>query len=78
MNIQQYITNINSTPIKRNFTENLPHNQKLKQLAKDKRKEDILSEVLFWQQVHKNNFFLMIFYTTPTTKNKKPSQVADL
>jgi len=50
------VTTINSTPIIRNFIENLPHNPALNQLAKDKRKAGILSEVLFWQQVHKGHF----------------------
>lgn len=47
---------VNNTPIKRNFVRNLPHNRALNQLAKDKRKAGILSEVLFWQQVHKGKF----------------------
>ena len=50
----QYI--INNIQIKRNFVENLPHNPALKQLARDKRKAGILSEVLFWLQVHKGHF----------------------
>ncbi len=47
---------INNIPIKRNFVENLPHNPALHQLARDKRKAGILSEVLFWQQVHQGKF----------------------
>lgn len=47
---------INGIPIKRNMVEGLPYNPKLKQRATDKRKEGILSEVLFWQQVHKGKF----------------------
>ena len=47
---------INNIPIKRNFVENLPHNPAMNQRAKDKRKAGILSEVLFWQQVHKGVF----------------------
>ncbi len=50
------LTHINNTPIKRNFVENLPHNPDLNQLARDKRKAGILSEVLFWQQVHQKKF----------------------
>lgn len=46
------VTIINNHPIIRNFVENLPYNPALNQLAKDKRKAGILSEVLFWQQVH--------------------------
>lgn len=52
---------INSTPIRRNFIENLPYSPRLKQLAKKKRKEGILSEVLFWQQVHKGKFHKIDF-----------------
>jgi very-short-patch-repair endonuclease len=55
------ITHINSIPIKRNFIENLPFNPKLKQLVKDKRKAGILSEVLFWKQVHKGKFYNIDF-----------------
>ncbi|MCF6271384.1 MAG: DUF559 domain-containing protein [Melioribacteraceae bacterium] len=50
------LTTINATQIKRNFVENLPYNPKLKKLAREKRQEGILSEVLFWQQVHKRKF----------------------
>jgi very-short-patch-repair endonuclease len=55
------LTHINNTPIIRNFVENLPYNPKLKQLAKDKRKAGIFSEVLFWQQVHKGIFHKIDF-----------------
>lgn len=55
------LTYINNVPIKRNFVENLPYNPKLKQLAKDKRKAGILSEVLFWKQVHKGTFHKIDF-----------------
>ncbi len=55
------LTTIKNTPIYRNFVENLPHNPALNQLAKDKRKEGILSEVLFWQQVHKGVFHKIDF-----------------
>ena len=51
-----FVTTINSIPIKRNFVENLPYNPTLNKLARDKRKAGILSEVLFWQQVHKGHF----------------------
>lgn len=54
---EMVLTTINGTPIIRNFVENLPYNPVLKQLAKNKRKEGILSEVLFWQQVHKKLFY---------------------
>jgi len=55
------LTTINGIPIIRNFVENLPHNPALTKLAKGKRKAGILSEVLFWQQVHKGNFYNIDF-----------------
>ena len=50
------ITQINNIPICRNFVENLPYNPSLTKYVRDKRKAGILSEVLFWQQVHKGSF----------------------
>ncbi len=50
------LCSINNIPIKRNFIENRPYNTTLIQRAKEKRKAGILSEVLFWQQVHKRAF----------------------
>ena len=55
------LTTINNIPIYRNFVENLPHNPALKKLARSKRKAGILSEVLFWMQVHKGNFHKIDF-----------------
>ena len=55
------LTTINNIPIVRNFVENLPHNPALKKLAKEKRQAGILSEVLFWQQVHKGLFHKIDF-----------------
>jgi very-short-patch-repair endonuclease len=55
------LTTINNIPIYRNFVENLPYNPALKQLARSKRKAGILSEVLFWMQVHKGNFHKIDF-----------------
>lgn len=55
------ITTINNNPILRNFVENLPYNPALNRLTKGKRKEGILSEVLFWQQVHKRKFYKIDF-----------------
>lgn len=52
---------INNIPIIRNFVENLPYNPVLSRLTKDKRKKGILSEVLFWQQVHKRMFYKIDF-----------------
>ena len=58
---KKILTTINSKPIYRNFVENLPYNSNLNQLAKNKRKAGILSEVLFWQQVHKGVFHKIDF-----------------
>jgi very-short-patch-repair endonuclease len=55
------LTTLNNIPIYRNFVENLPRNSNLNQLAKNKRKQGILSEVLFWQQVHKGIFHKIDF-----------------
>lgn len=55
------LTTINNTPIIRNFVKDLPYNSQLKQVARDKRKAGILSEVLFWQRVHKNLFYKIDF-----------------
>ena len=55
------LTTINNVPIVRNFVENLPYNPTLKLLAKEKRLAGILSEVLFWQQVHKGIFYKIDF-----------------
>ena len=54
--VDSIVTHINHIAIKRNFVENLPYNPALTKLVKDKRKAGILSEVLFWQQVHKGCF----------------------
>ena len=52
---------INQIPIKRNFVENLPYNSKLKSRARALRKAGNYSEVVFWQQVHKNKFHSIDF-----------------
>ena len=52
---------INNIPIRRNYIENLPCNHALSQRAKEKRKAGILSEVLFWLQVHKGAFHKIDF-----------------
>ena len=54
--VKSWSISINNIPIIRNFVENLPYNPSLSKLARDKRKAGILSEVLFWQQVHKRLF----------------------
>lgn len=52
---------INSQPIHRNFIENLPYNIKLKARARALRKAGVLSEVIFWLQVHKGIFWKIDF-----------------
>jgi len=59
--VKDIVTYINHIPIRRNFVENLPHNPTLNQLARDKRKAGVLSEVLFWQQVHQGKFHKIDF-----------------
>jgi len=58
---KEILTIINGTKIYRNFIENLPRNSRLNQLSRDKRKAGILSEVLFWKQVHKGIFHKIDF-----------------
>ena len=55
------LTHINKILIERNFVENLPHNPSLKLLAKGKRQTGILSELLFWQKVHRGIFHKIDF-----------------
>ena len=52
---------INGQPIYRNFIENLPYNIKLKSRARALRKAGVLSEVIFWLQVHKGMFWKIDF-----------------
>ena len=52
---------IDSHPIYRNFIENLPYNIKLKERARALRKAGVLSEVIFWLQVHKGMFWKIDF-----------------
>lgn len=59
--VNKITATINNTPIIRNFVENLPYNPALNRLTKGKRKAGILSEVLFWQQVHKRKFYKIDF-----------------
>lgn len=56
MTEKQILTQIDGIIIYRNFVENLPYNPSLKQLAREKRKLGILSEVLFWKQVRNFTF----------------------
>ncbi|MBX2930649.1 MAG: DUF559 domain-containing protein [Chitinophagaceae bacterium] len=50
------LTHIHNIPIRKNFIPQLPYNPLLKELAKEKRKARILSEVLFWKQVRNKQF----------------------
>jgi very-short-patch-repair endonuclease len=57
----EILTTINNVAIIKNYVQNLPKNPALKMLAREKRKAGILSEVLFWQQVHKGEFYKIDF-----------------
>lgn len=61
MNENEIITTINQSPIYRNFVVNLPYNPSLKARTKSLRKAGVLSEVIFWQQVHKRKFWNIDF-----------------
>ncbi|AOW11375.1 DNA methylase [Flavobacterium gilvum] len=52
---------MNNFPVYRNFVENLPYNIKLKSRARALRKAGVLSEVIFWLQVHKGMFWKIDF-----------------
>jgi very-short-patch-repair endonuclease len=52
---------INTQPIYRNFIENLPYNISLKTRSRTLRKAGVLSEVIFWLQVHKGKFWKIDF-----------------
>ena len=52
---------INTRPIYRNFIENLPYNIKLKARSQALHKAGVLSEVIFWLQVHKGMFWKIDF-----------------
>jgi|SRR5690606_10197209 len=58
---KEILTLINSTPIYRNFTPNLPSNLQLKNRARSLRKAGNFSEVIFWKQVHKGKFYNIDF-----------------
>lgn len=47
--------------LKRNFIPHLPYNSFLKDNAKALRKAGVLSEVLFWQRVHRKKFYNLDF-----------------
>jgi very-short-patch-repair endonuclease len=52
---------IDKYPIYRNFIEDLPYNVKLKARSRALRKAGVLSEVIFWLQVHKGMFWKIDF-----------------
>ncbi|MGL5111584.1 MAG: endonuclease domain-containing protein [Flavobacterium sp.] len=52
---------LNTLPIYRNFVENLPYNANLTSRARALRKAGVLSEVIFWLQVHKGKFWKIDF-----------------
>jgi len=54
--MEKVLTQINGIEIYRNFVENLPYNPELKKYLSEKRKDGILSEVLFWKQVRAKQF----------------------
>lgn len=58
---REIIAYINGLPVYRNFIENLPYNIKLKSRARALRKAGVLSEVIFWLQVHKGMFWKIDF-----------------
>ena len=58
---KEIIAYINNQPIYRNFIENLPYNIKLKTRSRALRKAGVLSEVIFWLQVHKGIFWKLDF-----------------
>ena len=60
-NYREITAYINSQPIYRNFIENLPYNIKLKTRSRALRKAGVLSEVIFWLQVHKGMFWKIDF-----------------
>ena len=47
--------------LRRNFIQDLPYNPRLKENAKALRKAGVLSEVLFWQRVHRKKFYNLDF-----------------
>ncbi|RDI55003.1 endonuclease domain-containing protein [Flavobacterium glaciei] len=52
---------VNGKPIYRKLIENLPYNINLKSRARALRKAGVLSEVIFWLQVHKGIFWKIDF-----------------
>ncbi|TDD75450.1 endonuclease domain-containing protein [Flavobacterium caseinilyticum] len=60
-NNREITAHIYTHPIYRNFIENLPYNAKLKARSRALRKAGVLSEVIFWLQVHKGMFWKIDF-----------------
>ena len=59
--MQKSSHSIKGLAILRRYSKNLPYNSKLKQRARSLRKAGVLSELLFWQQVHKGKFWNIDF-----------------
>ena len=59
--MQKSSHSIKGIAIPRRYTKNLPYNSKLKQRAGNLRKAGVLSEGLFWQEVHKGKFWNIDF-----------------
>ena len=60
-NNREIIAFINNQPIFSNYIKNLPCNIQLKSRARALRKAGVLSEVIFWLQVHKGMFWKIDF-----------------
>ena len=60
-NNKKIIAFINKQPIYCNYIDNLPCNIELKSRASALRKAGVLSEVIFWLQVHKGMFWKIDF-----------------
>lgn len=60
-NAREITAYIKTLPIYINFIENLPYNIKLKSRSRALRKAGVLSEVIFWLQVHKGLFWKIDF-----------------
>jgi very-short-patch-repair endonuclease len=56
-----YVAKIHDVLIRRNFIHNLPHNPNLDARTKLLRKAGVLSEVIFWKQVNKGQFWNIDF-----------------
>lgn len=59
--MKEEIVIFGETTLRRNFIPDLPYNPSLKDNAKALRKAGVLSEVLFWQRVHRRTFYNLDF-----------------